>query len=281
VFKLLLLHFAQQTNLKQENRYRQASGTLTLAPMEVVEQDTTEKEGIVNLIEFLLPNGTLAPQHSLFGLSYNKRLLDGWVKQPSACCAAAAVAGAWNGLVGAHRRDAGSLNHADVLAVYRLIFLDMIAKKTAAFERKLGAPINSLYAELVRELFLRGREIGGKKGFGPTKQMVRKILDTLCRTHYKSAQRTTATRDESNAGSNGSDPVVSVSALDCLVVLLEKEGFAFEAPPQTDGVSSPAEAKAGEGKESDEVSECKLQAASHCASSPPHRFRLLTGKRVR
>ena len=59
---------------------------------EKVEQDTQDIEDITDLFSFLLPPD---PNSCLqFGLLYNKKVFDGWVKQPSACCGAASVAGA-------------------------------------------------------------------------------------------------------------------------------------------------------------------------------------------
>jgi hypothetical protein len=223
------------------------------AEMEIVEQDTLDNEDIADLGAFLLPVGGLSASFSQFCLAYNKKLLDGWVKQPSACCGAAAVAGAWNGLIGYHRREHMALSHLHVLAAYRDIFTELIDKKQAAFERKLGASIDPLLVMLKDELAYIGREIGGKKGFGATKLLVRKIVNKLCTRHYLSGKQ------QGDAGdSKESDRVEDgpVSALDCLVVLLQKEGFVFEEEArQADSTgSNKAESKGDEGKESDEVS---------------------------
>jgi hypothetical protein len=220
--------------------------------METVEQDTLDSEDISDLGAFLLPGGVLSASYSQFGLAYNRKLLDGWVKQPSACCGAAAVAGAWNALVGYHRRDTLALSHLHVLAAYRDIFAELIDKKQAAFERKLGASIEPLFIALKEELSYLGREIGGKKGFGATKLLVRKMVNKLCTRHYLDG-KCPVTAADCDAKEND-----QVSALDCLVVLLQKEGFAFEEEArQLDSGStkaeSKAESKADEGKESDEV----------------------------
>lgn len=155
-------------------------------------------------------------------------------------------------MLGYHRRSAGALSHADVLTMYRTILLDLIDKKTAAFERKLGAKIDTLYEAVVCELNERGREIGGKKGFGPTKLIVRKIVERLCAAHYHSAKNgKLSDEEEHKAGGVEGDGVVS--ALDCLVVLLEKDGFNFGATlPDSGNVRT--EGKEDEGKDSDEVS---------------------------
>ena len=78
----------------------------------------------------------------------NLYFLLGWVKQPSACCAAASVAGSWNCLanLGRNDRDLGALSHDDVLDVYREIFLELIKKKKASFERLSGTKFMPLLA---------------------------------------------------------------------------------------------------------------------------------------
>lgn len=60
---------------------------------EVVEQDTNDNEDISNLFEFLLPSSIIQSSCSQLGIHFNRRIFDGWVKQPSACCGAASVAG--------------------------------------------------------------------------------------------------------------------------------------------------------------------------------------------
>eukprot|EP00601_Ochromonadales_sp_CCMP2298_P015370 CAMPEP_0173220576 /NCGR_PEP_ID=MMETSP1142-20121109/2238_1 /TAXON_ID=483371 /ORGANISM="non described non described, Strain CCMP2298" /LENGTH=139 /DNA_ID=CAMNT_0014148503 /DNA_START=70 /DNA_END=486 /DNA_ORIENTATION=+ len=131
--------------------------------VEAVEQDSVDTEEIPDLLSYLLPDG-LPTGASAFGICYNKRVFDGWVKQPSACCGAASVAGAWNGLLQYHRMDKSALNHDDVLDVFRSILVEIVGKKRAAFERKLGAEVGSVLEQLDRELRAEGKEIGGKKG---------------------------------------------------------------------------------------------------------------------
>ena len=69
-----------------------------MAERERVERDTYELEDVTNVFEFLIPAGTVSADSSQFSLSYNKNVLVGWVRQPSACCGAASVAGAWKAL---------------------------------------------------------------------------------------------------------------------------------------------------------------------------------------
>jgi hypothetical protein len=213
--------------------------------VDYVEQDTTDSEDIPNLLQFLLPDGTLPPNPSLFSLSFNKRLLNGWVKQPSACCGAASIAGAWNGLLSVHRSSSLSFNHNDVLDVYREMFDDLIYKKQSAFERKLGASINEFLVTVNKELQITGREIGGKKGFGATKKLVMDIIKRLARIHYQETvkmgeeQKTAEKEGESGFGGVHS----KLSAMDCFVDLLKLDGFSF-------GVGGSDDKEDG-GKESD------------------------------
>jgi len=98
---------------------------------EVIEMDTAENEDIDNIWEFLLPQGI--PDSQRVSINFNKGLLNGWVKQPSPCCAAAAVAGAWNCLSNVRRNDSQSLNYKNVLNIYESMFEDSIRKKKESF----------------------------------------------------------------------------------------------------------------------------------------------------
>lgn len=147
--------------------------------MEIVEQDTIESEDIQNLLEYVLPAGGIPANATSFGMQYNKRLFNGWVKQPSPCCAAASVAGAWNSLSNLHRSDHNAVQHNNVLDLYREMFKSLIESKQASFERKLASPIGSFLEVLKYQLGLLGKEIGGKKGFGASKKVVMVIIKQL------------------------------------------------------------------------------------------------------
>ena len=222
--------------------------------MEIIEQDTTDKEDIPNILEFILPDGILPPYSTMFGMSFNRRLFNGWVKQPSACCGAASIAGAWNGLLNLNRNDELSLNHNHVLNMYREIFVEMIDKKQSAFERKLGARINDLLETVNDQLKLIGREIGGKKGVGATRKAVLNIIKSLTAIHFQSMQKQ---RDEAGgtAADCKDDFAIRRNALDCFIELFESEGFAFDAADTADSAEDVVGAE--EGKDSDnEVSLC-------------------------
>ncbi|CAK0799852.1 unnamed protein product [Prorocentrum cordatum] len=98
---------------------------------------------------------------------FNKSLLDGWLVQPSPCCAAASVAGSFNALWGLCRRDAGHFtvrecadlmaDHCDVLR----------AKKQSRLERLLGVhegALDEFLAALDARLAAEGLEWAARAG---------------------------------------------------------------------------------------------------------------------
>ena len=66
---------------------------MTHEKIESVEMDTIESEEIPDILSIILPSNFSSL--SIFSFSFNRRVFDGWVKQPSACCGAASVAGIW------------------------------------------------------------------------------------------------------------------------------------------------------------------------------------------
>lgn len=127
------------------------------------EQDTFEDENISDIFNFLLPEKKILKQIGQFGMFFNKRVFSGWVKQPSPCCGAASVAGAWNSLLNIDRLDERSLNHLDVLSVYSILFLEKLTKQIVAFERRLGSSIKSLLFVMFQGLANLGKTVVGKK----------------------------------------------------------------------------------------------------------------------
>lgn len=102
-----------------------------------VEQDTIENEDIEDLLSFVVP-AEPARSAPLFGVLYSRAVFEGWVKQPSACCGASAVAGAYNAIHGQKRNDRLALNHEHVLDIYRDIMKERLNKRQSSFERKSG-----------------------------------------------------------------------------------------------------------------------------------------------
>ena len=85
------------------------------APEEPEEKDSVDAED-AGWRALLLPDGGFpdGADMSQFGIQTNFALLQGWVKQPSPCCAAASVAGAVNAIRGLKRGDEAALSHKEV-----------------------------------------------------------------------------------------------------------------------------------------------------------------------
>lgn len=155
---------------------------------DIVEQDTIQSENTSDIVGFIrdeMPDSDKCLQE---GFLFNRRVFNGWVKQPSACCAAASVAGAFNALACLQRGDDGSLNHSDILRIYESMFIDLIAKHKADFQRRLGAPIDDILVSIEKELKDIGREIGGAKGHNATKTSVANAILKICRKRAAAPQ---------------------------------------------------------------------------------------------
>lgn len=110
----------------------------------------------------LLPEGKIPINVRRFGLAVNYELLNGWVKQPSPCCAAAATAGALNALRHLTRTDEGALSHLDVLKVMAQNKSSRADKLQASAERCLGAPMGPISAALQEKLAGEGLTLDHK-----------------------------------------------------------------------------------------------------------------------
>lgn len=116
-----------------------------------IERDSALAEDAVSLRQLLLPIGydpldlgdttatttnesttttaTTAAQPttlSSFSVAYNRSVLEGWVKQPSPCCGAAAVAGAWNACLGYARDDPRAESHLTTVPVFAALLQDQV-----------------------------------------------------------------------------------------------------------------------------------------------------------
>lgn len=183
-------------------------------------------------------------------------MFSGWVKQPSACCGAASVAGAWNALFGLHRSNVKSKKHVDVLAMFEQMFEELIEKKRKSFDRKLGAEIASFLTAIGEHLRRHGREIGGKKGSNATKKAVLAAVMSLCTDYYHSSNYNHASIEE--------ELKCSRSAEECFIELLTMEGHSFLSDVRCNSDRN-SEHKSGEDKaedidDSDEV----LETQQHC-----------------
>jgi hypothetical protein len=207
--------------------------------MGTMERDTEEREDIPNLFEFLLVSKEILNNAQCFGMHYNRTVFDGWVKQPSPCCAASSVAGAWNALHGKHRQDSDALQHTDVLQTYREIIEEKISKKVTSFERKLGALLTAeFWQDFEQRAVSFGKEWSGKKGFSITKSITEKILKAIACQHYEFfhplQKESTDCNPDSTVASvvdiinevNGDEAMnyKKLSAKDCLVELYLSEG---------------------------------------------------------
>ena len=151
---------------------------------EVIEQDTIHSEDTLNIADFVrdgMPSSDTCLQE---GVLYNRKLFNGWMKQPSACCAAASVAGAFNALACHHRAGEGALTHLEILLIFESIMNDIILKHKRSYERLLGAPIDAFLVTLEEELLKLDKEIGGKKGSEASMVSVIKIIKRVCRDRF-------------------------------------------------------------------------------------------------
>jgi hypothetical protein len=106
----------------------------------LIEKDTFDDEDLSfsNILQFLYPPQDTLQSLNQFSLSYNRKIFEGWVKQPSPCCAAAVVASSWNSLASIHRNNINAKQHNHVLDIFKIIFQQTIDKKKNSFQRKLG-----------------------------------------------------------------------------------------------------------------------------------------------
>lgn len=142
---------------------------------EKIEQDTAESEDAVPIWDLIMPTESVE-KFNQFSISFNKGVFHGWVKQPSPCCAAASIAGAWNCLAKVKRDESAALSHMDILHIYISMFEDMLLRKKESFQRKLGVAVGVFF----EWLFERMRELGcylpGPKPRKITKRNLQKLL---------------------------------------------------------------------------------------------------------
>lgn len=192
-----------------------------------MEKDTEDREDIPNLLEFLLPSKEVLDTATSFGIHYNRSIFNGWVKQPSPCCAASSVAGAWNALRSYHRQDAHALQHTDVLDIYKSIVQEKLHKKLTAFERKLGGKLSDSFWNEFEEIGKRyGKEIGGKKGFAITKNIAEKIVREIIGSY---AQNAASERLPDIESTKDNDSVAMLNnEKECFLFLYKLEGINLE-----------------------------------------------------
>lgn len=186
-----------------------------------VEQDSQDAEDIPDLMSYLLPSNDVlsSPSCYHFGLHYNRAIFSGWVRQPSACCGAASVAGAWNALHGFSRSDPRAASHLTILAHYESILQDKINIKQGSFERKLGAQLDTAFWTLFETgCHTCGKLFGGRKGYNITKKVAENVLKKMVCDYYKNIDENTVS-DDSIPGFE-----VKRSSYVCFKELFESEG---------------------------------------------------------
>jgi hypothetical protein len=159
---------------------------------EVYECDVGDSEviGSDELTQLMLPDGRLPIMGGSgssirdFSISVSSRAFDGWVKQPSPCCAAASVAGAFNAARAKARGDDEALSTGDVLSTLITMIQAQIQTKRVRFESIIGAPVQPLIDEVQKLLESDGKSLGGKRkgdsgvGRGELMRAVRRVVET-------------------------------------------------------------------------------------------------------
>lgn len=158
-------------------------GRMEVPPCEVIEQDTADNEDIEDIVGFILPPPATQKILSHLTISFCRNIFFGWVRQPSACCAAASIAGSWNSLFHMHRSHRAALDHTTVVDAYVAILLSKVSQQVQSFGRRLGAQPNSLIVNLNNHLLSIGKEIGGKKQSGATKIAILSALKKIAKEY--------------------------------------------------------------------------------------------------
>lgn len=172
-----------------------------------MEKDSAETETVQDLVGLLLPPNfsplsTLKSVGDHFSISYSKRALEAWVKQPSPCCAAASAAGAWNASMGFTRTDDRAQSHLTMVPVFSNLLQDQADSIRGRFERLLGAPLQPLLNALEEKLGEEGKTLGGKGDAFASRKHVLKVVRLIVegyvqeRTALKLALKQEATNQE-------------------------------------------------------------------------------------
>ena len=111
---------------------------------EHLKEDDEHSEQNNELHKLLFPDGEFPFTALKFSVSYNKKLLDGWVKQPAPCCGAAAIAGAVNALKNKKRKDSAAIDHLYVVDKMLSYLNKLKGPKRRMFVDQLGAKINNV-----------------------------------------------------------------------------------------------------------------------------------------
>jgi len=88
-----------------------------------INRDSTKQDTSTGKVVAAAPT---PPTLSSFSVAYNRSVLEGWVKQPSPCCGAAAVAGAWNACLGYGRDDPRAESHLTTVPIFAALLQDQV-----------------------------------------------------------------------------------------------------------------------------------------------------------
>jgi hypothetical protein len=80
------------------------------------------------------------------------------------------------------------------------MFHEMISRKKASFDRRLGASSDQLLVDLEKALAAKGRFVGGKKGSGATKLAVMRALKVLARAHAEQIENKVSSKIAEDGG---------------------------------------------------------------------------------
>lgn len=178
----------------------------------------------------------------------------GWVKQPSPCCAAAAVAGAWNALAGIERTHAKALHFPDVISIYCTILREQIERLSLSFERKLGAGPNVfliLHSAISEEFDrLSAEELDGetppKKEKKVTRTAVGKAMRAAIKTYKASIPPPSPARNPNRPATEEPPErqdldlavIENIHPLLCMEEVLKLEAVEKKCKPDAEDVSS-------------------------------------------
>jgi hypothetical protein len=134
-------------------------------------------------IELLHPPEWADPSVDKLSVAFSRAVFDGWVRQPSPCCAAASVAGATNAALGLRAADAEALSHAHIAGIMHGLLAEQAAKRRATVERLLGGAAVEPAIQALRELLAtEGRSLGGRKESGCKPKEALAKIRALCAT---------------------------------------------------------------------------------------------------
>eukprot|EP01029_Cantina_marsupialis_P005979 TRINITY_DN164_c2_g1_i1.p1 TRINITY_DN164_c2_g1~~TRINITY_DN164_c2_g1_i1.p1 ORF type:complete len:680 (-),score=190.28 TRINITY_DN164_c2_g1_i1:255-2294(-) len=151
---------------------------LNKKPSDDYEKDTDDVRNYTEarLMDLILPDSKFPLTLDKFSFSVSKSMFKAWVKQPSPCCAAAVVAGAWNANLKISHDHPDAMNHKNVLDEYRDMVQTTIDKTNGRLERLFQNDIKPLLDCIFKTI----EENGGKaKGQGIKRKMFNEAIKQI------------------------------------------------------------------------------------------------------